>query len=384
MGRSTMVHVLDDEFSADRWTKYPKIPLYAPQLKDDAVTSLQVVCACVAPIVGASPGFLVNCSPQNFASVPARFLGLSLLPKMDVQRYRFQRVLKPAPGCQGQIELYVDEWMGEKIAVKRVPIKTMLLNPNASIDLKSQGHVKDDSWKDFCLAQHIGRDGPGRIQGVCFCHGAFSDAHTGDALLVSEYCPNGDLLHLANTLGVAGRTREWQVWPVIRSLLQIVDQMHERDIAHGDLSLENVLLGAGSLCEGSLELKVIDFGMSVAGDVDCVTGVRGKPSYLAPEMFEAHPYDARASDLFACGVIAYALAVGNYPWTSTVPGACAKWKFAREYGMHAFLNERSIVRNDVEVGKVASLLSPVMQSLLLALLHPDPAERFVAFSIMSI
>jgi len=362
-----MVHVFDDQFAADRFTTCNKTALYAPQFKGVSVTadlSLQVaVC---------------------FTSVPARVLGLSLLPKIDMQRYRFERVLKPAPGCRGQIELYIDQWMGGEVAVKRVPKDSLLLDPHASFGRKLPGHVVDDSWKDFSLAQHIGRDGPNRIQGVCSCHGAFSDAQTGDALLVSEYCPNGDLLHLANSMGIPGTSREWQVWPVIRSLLQTVDQMHERDIAHGDLSLENVLLGAGSLQNGSLELKVIDFGMSVVGDVDCVRGIRGKPSYFAPEMFEQDAYDARASDLFACGVIVYALAVGNYPWESTVPGACKKWRFAMDYGMHAFLNERSIVRNDVEVGKVAPALSPIMHSLLLALLNPDPAERFSAFSIADV
>ena len=32
-------------------------------------------------------------------------------------------------------------------------------------------------------------------------------------------------------------------------------------------------------------------------------------------------YDARAADLFACGVVGYVLATGTYPWQSTA-GDC--------------------------------------------------------------
>ena len=48
-----------------------------------------------------------------------------------------------------------------------------------------------------------------------------------------------------------------------------------------------------------------------------VPGHRGKPSYMAPEMFSQRSYDARAADVFSCGVCAYALAMGSYPWSST-------------------------------------------------------------------
>ena len=54
------------------------------------------------------------------------------------------------------------------------------------------------------------------------------------------------------------------------------------------------------------QVVLIDFAMAVTENVEMATGHRGKPSYMAPEMFVQQSYDALAADVFSCGVCAYA------------------------------------------------------------------------------
>ena len=52
----------------------------------------------------------------------------------------------------------------------------------------------------------------------------------------------------------------------------------------------------------------------------CKREVRGKQSYQAPEMHGSDTYDAFLADDFALGVVVFAMAVQDYPWTATKKG----------------------------------------------------------------
>lgn len=217
---------------------------------------------------------------------------------------------------------------------------------------------------------NLGRSGLGRVLGVCACHGAFRSAN-GDAMLVSDYLPGGDLFDIACELGEPGPQREQQARLLICSLLEAIMTIHSRGVAHGDVSLENLLMQRGS----SMSVALVDFGMAVTGDLTRAVGVRGKPSYHAPEMHTEHFYDARCSDLFACGVAAYALALGSYPWTSTRPGSCVAFGYARKHGIEAFFQRRKVFVHGVR-RPLNDLLSTGYKQLLLTLLSLEPLRRF--------
>lgn len=78
-------------------------------------------------------------------------------------------------------------------------------------------------------------------------------------------------------------------------------------MCHRDLKLENILLTS------NLDLKVIDFGLSSRGDLSCISGAVGSPSYVAPEVLTEEEYDGRNVDIFSLGVLLFVIVVGKFP-----------------------------------------------------------------------
>ena len=81
---------------------------------------------------------------------------------------------------------------------------------------------------------------------------------------------------------------------------------------HRDLKLENLLV---DLSGSSPQLKICDFGYSKS-EVDSHPKTRiGTPAYISPEVYQgARPYDGKASDVWACGVVLYVMLAGAYPF----------------------------------------------------------------------
>ncbi len=69
--------------------------------------------------------------------------------------------------------------------------------------------------------------------------------------MVLEFVPNGDLLTYVQNHGAQSESQA-QFWFV--QLVNAVSYLHSQGIAHRDLKLENILIGARG------ELKIGDFG----------------------------------------------------------------------------------------------------------------------------
>uniref|UniRef100_A0A7S0BAH7 non-specific serine/threonine protein kinase n=1 Tax=Pyrodinium bahamense TaxID=73915 RepID=A0A7S0BAH7_9DINO len=157
-------------------------------------------------------------------------------------------------------------------------------------------------------------------------------------------------------------------------------RLHACGVAHLDISLENVLCRA----RPHFEAVLIDFETAEAGGRRLVLGSVGKPQYRAPEMWGGEPWDTFSADFFACGVVAYALAVGRHPWDSTKPGTCHRFGFFATRGLPAFLRTQQVIwRNSCTGTSAAECLSPRMTALLQVLLSLRPAlrEAAVAFTL---
>jgi serine/threonine-protein kinase SRK2 len=95
-----------------------------------------------------------------------------------------------------------------------------------------------------------------------------------------------------------------------------VEYLHAMRVVHRDLKLENLLV---DLSLDAPRLKICDFGYSKSvgdGPQDSQPKTRiGTAAYISPEVYHGvQPYDGKASDVWACGVVLYVMLVGKYPF----------------------------------------------------------------------
>jgi len=292
---------------------------------------------------------------ETTRTVPALDLPL---PPLDEKRFRFIEVLAQQDRRIGQIELYHDYQQNCKVVGKRMLRSWTLGSAKEFGD--EHPDLLESPWKELALSLFVGST---EMKGICKCFGAFEDSK-GDVLIVLEYICGGDIHDLARRcMTEPGPEREAKAWPVILSLLGAV----HIGVAHGDISLENALLSPDG------EVRLIDFAASVTDSR--TRGIRGKPSYQAPEMHTPNSYDPFAADLFACGVFAYCLVVADYPWRCTSPNKCAAFDFYLLHGLPAFLAQRKVRFEGMQRRPVQAILSQKLTHLLSVLLDPVPERR---------
>jgi len=296
--------------------------------------------------------------------------GWHSIPLIDPRRFSLDHVIRPSyEGLHAQIEVHMDHAEGRKVVVKRFSRAYLRDSPRAFRE--SDVFCGEDPWTEMFLALQLGQAGPGRVRGVLPCFGVWKDA-SDDVLLLLEWASGGDVFEFASSLGEPGPSREAKAVHVLCSLLEAVSGLHSLGVAHGDVSAENAIIRFEN---GDMEVALLDFAMATCGpDLSAVSGTRGKTMYRAPETIGDNvTYDARAADLFACGVVGYALAIGNYPWSST-EGGCKAFSYVQKNGLARFLQKRTINVGSSKV-PVSEILSPGFQAVLGALLDLDPVRR---------
>jgi len=124
---------------------------------------------------------------------------------------------------------------------------------------------------------------------------------------------------LYEKLDEEGAYKENEAKVIIAQLLEAVDYLHEKGIAHRDLKLENILCkkrSQKSKGEPRLEkIKIADFGLSKVFKLEQLTSRCGSLHYVAPEVVNnlSSPY-GKAVDLWSIGVITFAILTGSLPF----------------------------------------------------------------------
>ncbi len=141
-------------------------------------------------------------------------------------------------------------------------------------------------------------------------------------------------------------------------------------VVHRDIKLENLMLTKDR--SGDEMIKVLDFGIAKIAEREAdsrltTVGTLGTPGYAAPEQLRAEEVDGR-TDLFAFGVILYALLTGRDPWL----GNLAHEPTHQIYELMV-ATDRAEVR---PMGETGVSIPPVMVNLVMKLLRRDPAQRF--------
>lgn len=127
-----------------------------------------------------------------------------------------------------------------------------------------------------------------------------------------EAAMGGELLEF---LKVKDKMPEKQARHIILQVIQAMLYCHSRGVVHRDLKLENVIFRHQNYEEDDYFVKIIDFGIAgMANDkVDA-----GTLSYMAPECLEKTAADTTpAIDVWAIGVMWYAMIFGTLPFNST-------------------------------------------------------------------
>lgn len=129
-----------------------------------------------------------------------------------------------------------------------------------------------------------------------------------DLYLILEYVEGGELFdYLCNK----GPLSTAEALGYFQQIIFAVDYCHRLNIAHRDLKPENLLM------DRDKNIKIADFGMAAwqAGSNNGLLQTScGSPHYAAPEVIMGKEYDGRASDIWSCGVILFALLAGHLPF----------------------------------------------------------------------
>ncbi|CAJ1429986.1 unnamed protein product [Effrenium voratum] len=260
------------------------------------------------------------------------------IPPWDTSRYEKLRVLRAASKhWSSQIEIHFDTLQHRCVAVKRFTGQW----------IKAQMNLQE-----ALMLEREGRPGS-----ASDASGVFQDYNTGELLLLCKEELQRCLFDVCADLGPVGAEREREALEILRSLLATAADLERLGVVHGRIRTENAWLQTRG---EKREVLLSDFGSDDSGGED--------EAFRAPELVE-NAERSHATDLFSCGVIGYALAMGRYPWFSSVPGKCKAFGFARAEGIQRFLADPRCGAS--KEGR----MSAEYKEILSCLLDMDPSRR---------
>jgi len=278
----------------------------------------------------------------------------------DPKSFIFVQTLASMDRNRGTVDLMRSQLDGGTCAaVRKMPNSWIATSPNLfaaahpATTAEWPWHDMAISWLLDCRAYPHG----------CPLQGIFRDQEY--TYLVRSLASKEDLFQWCQQLPSAGSAeREALVMPVVKQIIEAVAVLHEFGVEHRDISLERLFLTEDR------QVKLTDFGMATVGQrYDRL--FRGKAAYRAPELHEhGMPFDAFVADAFSVGVVTFALAWNDYPWTATQRSKCRNFDFAREHGFRDFMKRWLQDGPCVERSTSEQLLQ-----LLGGLLQPHPIDR---------
>mmetsp|Transcript_7086 Transcript_7086/g.6937 ORF Transcript_7086/g.6937 Transcript_7086/m.6937 type:complete len:472 (+) Transcript_7086:1-1416(+) len=129
--------------------------------------------------------------------------------------------------------------------------------------------------------------------------------------LVLEYVP-GCSLHGYLKKRPDRKLEEAETKRIFRQLLSGIEYCHNNNVTHRDLKLENILL------DDKNNVRIIDFGFATCFPHEKKVKVFcGTPTYMAPEIIARKEYSGPPADVWALGVLLYAMLCGTFPFKAS-------------------------------------------------------------------
>jgi len=169
--------------------------------------------------------------------------------------------------------------------------------------------------------------------------------------ILLEMCSNQSLSEIVRR---RKRLTEFEVQCYLVQLLAPLKYLREEKVIHRDLKLGNLFLTE------KMELKIGDFGLAarVEHDGERKRTICGTPNYIAPEVLDSREGHSYEVDIWAVGIIIYALLVGRPPFET--PDVKATYRRIRT-NYYSFPDSVP--------------LSPQAKGLITRLLVTDPSKR---------
>jgi serine/threonine protein kinase len=220
---------------------------------------------------------------------------------------------------------------GKKVAIK-IYEKYKLLDPQRRKSVRCEIRLMERLRHPNIVIFHDALDTPKQIH------------------IIMDFVGGGSLHHFLKKR--PGRRLDDQVAKrLIFQVAQGIKYLHDRHIVHRDIKLENLLL------DESNTVKIIDFGFStIVPPGKKLKIFCGTPSYMAPEIVARKEYAGFCADIWATGVLLYALLCGSFPFRGQ--------------------NDRDLYRKIVRgVFHVPEVVTDGARNVLSRILTPDMSRR---------
>jgi serine/threonine-protein kinase len=156
---------------------------------------------------------------------------------------------------------------------------------------------------------------------------------------------------------------------ILRGVLRGLATAHERDVIHRDLKPENIFVETRG---DHAHPWILDFGIARSQEhaTTTVTGgaaTSGTPLYLAPEYFTSHgTKPSKQADIYAVGMVAYEMLVGQNPWRD-IPWAAVVGRYQAGVELEPL--------HTTDLGQAAGVPEP-LSAVVAKALSNDPAQRY--------
>ena len=203
-------------------------------------------------------------------------------------RYRIDREI--GRGAMGRVMLATDEMVGENLILK-------FMHP----ELTAEEASRERFLREVRYSRKVSHPNVIRVHDMLSHEGLSAiSMEFFESRGIDEYLKKGKFFEADKGLKI---------------LLQVANGMaaaHDQDVIHRDLKPSNILMDDKGL------VKIVDFGIASAtskadSQLTQVGSIIGTPAYLSPERARGMEADHR-SDIYALGVIAYAMFSGKLPY----------------------------------------------------------------------
>jgi serine/threonine-protein kinase len=230
-------------------------------------------------------------SVAELAAAQPQFQNIEDLKKGDLWMGRYRIDKEIGRGAMGRVMLAKDEMVGETLILK-------FMHP----ELTAEDASRERFLREVKYSRKVSHPNVIRI------HDMLSKDNL--SAISMEYFESRGIDEFLRD------KKQFGVKEGLDILLQVANGMaaaHDQDVIHRDLKPSNILMNDEGL------VKVVDFGIASATSNSDSTltktgSIIGTPAYLSPERAKGLEADHR-SDIYALGIIAYAMFSGQLPYT---------------------------------------------------------------------